>query len=149
MAREYPDAPVAGVGGVVIRAGEVLLVRRAYPPRAGEWSLPGGRLELGESLVDGVRREVREETGIEVEVGPVVEVFDRVHHDGDGRVRYHFVIVDFLCRPVGGVLVAGDDATDARWVARADVSGFGVNPHALAVIDQGFDAHEAAEGRLG
>ncbi len=149
MAREYPDAPVAGVGGVVIRTGEVLLVRRAYPPRAGEWSLPGGRLELGESLVDGVRREVREETGIEVEVGPVVEVFDRVHHDGDGRVRYHFVIVDFLCRPVGGVLVAGDDATDARWVARADVSGFGVNPHALAVIDQGFDAHEAAEGRLG
>ncbi len=147
MAREYPDAPVAGVGGVVIRAGEVLLVRRAYPPRAGEWSLPGGRLELGESLVDGVRREVREETGIEVEVGPVVEVFDRVHHDGDGRVRYHFVIVDFLCRPVGGVLVAGDDATDARWVARADVSGYGVNPHAMAVIDQGFDAHEAAEGR--
>ncbi len=147
MAREYPDAPVAGVGSVVIRDGEVLLVRRAYPPRAGEWSLPGGHLELGESLVDGVRREVREETGIEVEVGPVVEVFDRVHHDGDGRVRYHFVIVDFLCWPVGGVLVAGDDAADARWVARADLAGLGVNSHAMAVIGHGFDAHEAAEGR--
>lgn len=146
MAREYPDAPVAGVGGVVIRDGEVLLVRRAYPPRAGEWSLPGGRLELGESLVEGVRREVREETGIEVEVGAVVEVFDRVHRDADGRVRYHFVIVDFLCRPVGGVLVAGDDAADARWVTRADVAGLGVNPHAMAVIDRGFDAHQTAEG---
>ena len=146
MAREYPDAPVAGVGGVVIRDGEVLLVRRAYPPRAGEWSLPGGRLELGESLVEGVRREVREETGIEVEVGAVVEVFDRVHRDADGRVRYHFVIVDFLCRPVGGVLVAGDDAADARWVTRADVAGLDVNPHAMAVIDRGFDAHQTAEG---
>ena len=146
MAREYPDAPVAGVGGVVIRDGEVLLVRRAYPPRAGEWSLPGGRLELGESLVEGVRREVLEETGIEVEVGAVVEVFDRVHRDGDGRVRYHFVIVDFLCRPVGGVLVAGDDAADARWVTLAEVAGLGVNPHALAVIVRGFDAHETAEG---
>ena len=146
MAREYPDAPVAGVGGVVIRDGEVLLVRRAYPPRAGEWSLPGGRLELGESLVEGVRREVLEETGIEVDVGAVVEVFDRVHRDADGRVRYHFVIVDFLCRPVGGVLVAGDDAADARWVTRADVAGLDVNPHAMAVIDRGFDAHQTAEG---
>ena len=146
MAREYPDAPVAGVGGVVIRDGEVLLVRRAYPPRAGEWSLPGGRLELGESLVEGVRREVLEETGIEVDVGAVVEVFDRVHRDADGRVRYHFVIVDFLGRPVGGVLVAGDDAADARWVTRADVAGLDVNPHAMAVIDRGFDAHQTAEG---
>ncbi len=147
MAREYPDAPVTGVGGVVIRDGEVLLVRRAYPPRAGEWSLPGGRLELGESMTDGVRREVREETGIEVQVGAVVEVFDRIHRDSDGRVRYHFVIVDFLCLPVGGVLLAGDDATDARWVRRADVAGLGVNAHAMAVIARGFGAHEAVEGR--
>jgi ADP-ribose pyrophosphatase YjhB (NUDIX family) len=145
VARDYPDAPVAGVGGVVIRAGEVLLVRRAFPPRAGEWSLPGGRLELGESLAEGVRREVREETGIEVEVGRVVEVFDRVHRDDAGRIRYHFVIVDFVCRPVGGVLRAGDDALDARWVPRAAVADFGVNPHAAAVIEKGFDAHAAPE----
>ena len=145
MAREYPDQPVAGVGGVVVRGHHVLLVKRAYPPRAGEWSLPGGRLELGESLADGVRREVREETGIEVEVGPLVEVFDRVHRDADGRVRYHFVIVDFLCWPIGGVLTAGDDAADARWVPRDGVAGLGVNAHAVAVIEKAFAAHDAAE----
>ena len=145
MAREYPDAPVAGVGGVVIRGGDVLLVRRAFPPRAGEWSLPGGRLELGESLVDAVRREVREETGIEVEVGPMVEVFDRVHRDSDGRVRYHFVIVDFVCRPVGGALRAGDDALDARWVPHDAVAGLGVNRHAAAVIDKAFACARAPD----
>jgi len=145
MARQYPDQPVAGVGGVVIRGREVLLVKRAYPPRAGEWSLPGGRLELGESLVDAVRREVREETGIEVEVGPLVEVFDRVHRDADGRVRYHFVIADYLCDSIGGVLAAGDDAADARWVAREDVAGLDVNAHARAVIEKAFAAHRAPE----
>lgn len=145
MAREYPAAPVAGVGGVVIRGDEVLLVRRAFPPRQGEWSLPGGRLELGESLEDAVRREVREETGIEVAVGPLVEVFDRVHRDDAGRVRYHFVIVDYLCRPIGGTLCAGDDAADARWVGRGAVAALGVNPHALAVIEKGFAAHRTGE----
>lgn len=138
MASEYPQAPVAAVGGVVIDGGAVLLVKRAYPPRQGEWSLPGGQLQLGESLRDGVRREVREETGIEVEVGTVVEVFDRVHQDEAGRIRYHFVIVDFLCRVVGGTLVAGDDAADAAWVPRAAVAALGVNAHALAVVERGF-----------
>lgn len=145
MAREYPEAPVAGVGAVVIRGGEVLLVRRAYPPRAGEWSLPGGRLELGESLAEGVRREILEETGIDVVVGPLVELFDRVHRDAAGRVRYHFVIADFLCRAVGGVLRAGDDAAEARWVPRAGVAALGVNAHAAAVIEKGFAVHDAGE----
>lgn len=145
MAREYPDAPVAGVGGVVICGSDVLLVRRAFPPRQGQWSLPGGRVELGESLVAAVRREVLEETGIEVVVGPIVEAFDRIHHDEAGRVRYHFVIVDFLCRPCGGALRPGDDAADARWVARGEVAGLEVNAHAVAVIEKGFAAHRAAE----
>ena len=101
MAREYPSAPVAAVGGVVLEANCVLLVKRGAPPRQGEWSLPGGQLELGESLVEGVRREVREETGLDVEVGPVVEVFDRGHRDEAGRIRYHFVIVDFVGRERG------------------------------------------------
>lgn len=140
MAREYPSAPVAAVGGVVIDGDRVLLVKRALPPRQGEWSLPGGQLELGESLVDGVAREVREETGLDVDVGPVVEVFDRVHRDETGRIRYHFVIVDFLCRPRGGALQAGDDASEARWVARAEVAGLGVNAFAAAVIDRAFGA---------
>ncbi len=138
MAREYPAAPVAAVGAVVIEGGSVLLVKRAYPPRQGEWSLPGGQLELGESLQDGLRREVREETGLLVEVGAVVDVFDRVDHDGSGRIRYHFVIVDFLCRAVGGTLCAGDDAADVRWVPRQDLHALGVNSHAVAVIERGF-----------
>ena len=138
MAREYPQAPVAAVGAVVIEGDAVLLIKRAFPPRQGEWSLPGGQLELGESLADGVRREVREETGLEVEVGPVVEVFDRVHRDEAGRIRYHFVIVDFLCHASGGTLAAGDDAADARWVPRAEVAALGVNAHAVGVVERGF-----------
>ena len=138
MAREYPQAPVAAVGGVVIHDGAVLLVKRAYPPRQGEWSLPGGQLELGESLAEGVRREVREETGLDVEVGAVVDVFDRVHRDEAGRIRYHFVIVDFLCQPRGGTLAAGDDAAAARWVPRAEVAALGVNAHAVGVVERGF-----------
>lgn len=138
MARDYPAAPVAAVGGVVLEGERVLLVKRALPPRQGEWSLPGGRLELGESLVDGVRREVKEETGLEVAVGPMVEVFDRVHRDDAGAIRYHFVIVDFLCRPIGGTLAAGDDASDVRWVAREGVAALGVNAFAAAVIEKAF-----------
>jgi ADP-ribose pyrophosphatase YjhB (NUDIX family) len=129
---------VAAVGGVVLDGDRVLLVKRALPPRQGEWSLPGGQLELGEALVEGVQREVREETGLEVAVGPIVEVFDRVHRDDAGRIRYHFVIVDFLCTAVGGRLRAGDDAADARWVRHDDVVDFGVNAFAVDVIARAF-----------
>ncbi|MFN7980176.1 MAG: NUDIX hydrolase [Vicinamibacterales bacterium] len=146
MAREYPTAPVAAVGGVVLDGDRVLLVRRALPPRQGEWSLPGGRLELGEALVDGVAREVREETGLEVEVGPLVEVFDRVHRDDAGGIRFHFVIVDFLCRVTGGTLRPGDDAADARWATRDEVAALGVNAFAAAVIARAFRIRDEAEG---
>lgn len=145
MAREYPSAPVAAVGGVVLDGDRVLLVRRALPPRQGEWSLPGGLLELGESLADGVRRELREETGLDVEVGPIVETFDRVHRDDVGRIRYHFVIVDFLCRPAGGSLQPGDDAAEVRWVAHREVAALGVNAFAVAVIARAFAVRDAAE----
>lgn len=147
MARDYPAAPVAAVGGVVLDGDRVLLVKRALPPRQGEWSLPGGQLELGESLQDGVRREVREETGLDVTVGPLVEVFDRVHRDDAGRVRYHFVIVDFLCAPAGGELRPGDDAADARWVRHDEVEGLGVNAFACDVITRAFRLRDDAEGR--
>lgn len=147
MAREYPTAPVAAVGGVVLDGDRVLLVRRAPPPRQGEWSLPGGRLELGESLVEGAAREVREETGLAVAVGSVVEVFDRVHRDEAGRIRFHFVIVDFLCRVTGGTLQAGDDAAEARWATRDEVTALGVNAFAAAVIARAFRIRDEAEGR--
>ncbi|MGE0362246.1 MAG: NUDIX hydrolase [Vicinamibacterales bacterium] len=145
MSHEYPGAPVAGVGGVVIDAGRVLLVRRAHPPRQGEWSLPGGRVELGETLHDAVRRELREETGLEVTVGPLVECFDRIHRDDAGRVRYHFVIADYLCRVAGGTLRAGDDAADVAWVTPEALPGYHVNAHAVAVIDAAFRRHGTAE----
>lgn len=147
MAREYPTAPVAAVGGVVLDGDRVALVRRALPPRQGEWSLPGGRLELGESLVEGAAREVREETGLVVEVGPVVEVFDRVHRDDAGGIRFHFVIVDFLCRVTGGALAAGDDAAEVRWAMRDEVAALGVNAFAAAVIARAFRIRDQAEGR--
>lgn len=138
VAREFPDHPVVGVGAVIVRDGKALIVKRAHDPRKGEWSLPGGRVELGETLVDATRREIKEETGLEVEVGPVVEVFDRVHRL-DGRVRYHFVIVDYLCTSMRGVVRAGDDAEDVTWVAPRELEQYGVNEHAARVIRKGLD----------
>jgi ADP-ribose pyrophosphatase YjhB (NUDIX family) len=141
MAREYPAHPVVGVGAVVVREGRALIVRRAHEPRKGEWSLPGGLLDLGESLVDAARREVREETGLDVEVGPMIETFDRVHRDGEGRIRYHFVIVDFVCWSREGDAVAGSDAEAVAWVTADQIDAYGVNAHAKAVILRGLNYH--------
>lgn len=132
--RLYPARPIVGVGGVIIADDHVVLIKRRYEPLAGQWSLPGGSLEVGESLADGAARELLEETGLIVAVGPVVEVFDRILRDDDERVRYHFVLVDFLCRPVGGRLQAGDDVSDAKWVSLDALAPFGLTDKALAVI---------------
>jgi ADP-ribose pyrophosphatase YjhB (NUDIX family) len=141
VAREYPEHPVVGVGAVVVRDGRALIVRRAHEPRKGEWSLPGGLLDLGESLADAARREVREETGLEVELGPIIETFDRVHRDDEGRIRYHFVIVDFVCWSATGEAVAGSDAEDVAWVTSEELAAYGVNPHAADVIRKGLDSN--------
>ena len=145
MAREYPPGPVVGVGGVVTRDGRALIIRRGHEPRKGEWSLPGGLVELGERLIDAVRREISEETGLDVEVGPMVETFDRVHRDPEGRVRFHFVIVDYLCVARSGAAVAGSDAEAVAWVTSEELDAYGVNPHAAAVIRKGL-AMAAATG---
>jgi 8-oxo-dGTP diphosphatase len=116
MAREYPDHPIVGVAAVVLRDGHVLLVQRGREPARGLWGLPGGMLELGETLAEGVRREVLEECGVEVEVGPVVGVFEPMQRDDDGRLRYHYVVLDYLAYYVAGELHAADDADDARWI---------------------------------
>src|SRR5690349_12483759 len=109
MSREYPERPIVGVGGVILHEGWVVLIRRRFEPLAGHWGIPGGTLGLGETLQAGVAREMREETGLEVEVGPVIEVFDRIMLDTAQRVQYHFVLVDYLCWPVAGDLSPGSD----------------------------------------
>ncbi len=132
--RAYPARPIVGVGAVVFVDGRVVLVRRRHPPLAGEWSLPGGALELGEALAAGVAREVLEETGLAVETGPIVEVLDRVLLDARGRVQYHYVLVDYLCRAVGGRLAPGSDASDVALADPADLAAYDLTPEAAAVI---------------
>ena len=136
--REYPGAPVVGVGGVVIREGRALLIKRGSAPLEGQWSIPGGTLELGESLQDGVRRELLEETGIEVRVLELIEVFDRIFRDASGKIQYHFVIVDYLCELVSGEANAASDVTDTAWVSEANLSNYKLTEAATRVIRKAF-----------
>jgi len=137
MKREYPDRPIVGVGGVVIHRNRVLLIRRAREPLKGEWSIPGGLLELGEGLAEGVRRELREETGLAVEPLEVLAVFDRIFRDGP-RVRYHYVIIDYACRLKRGRLVPASDVLDARWVRREDLAKYHLTEMATKIVLQCF-----------
>ena len=139
LPRSYPDRPIVGVGAVIVDGDRVLLARRAHEPSKGEWTLPGGVVEIGERLTDAVVREVREETGLEIDVGPVVEVLDRVQSGQDGRVEFHFVIVDYLCRPVAGSLAAATDAADARWVPADDLGSYRLTEKAQQVIARGLE----------
>jgi ADP-ribose pyrophosphatase YjhB (NUDIX family) len=136
--REYPERPLVGVGGVVIEGGRVLLVRRAREPLRGQWSLPGGLVEVGERLAEAVRREIAEETGLTVRVEGIVKVLDRITRDARKRVRYHYVLVDFLCRVEGGELRAASDVSEARWVPRDELAQYGLRPATLRVIEKAF-----------
>lgn len=139
--REFPQTPLVGVGAVVVHEGRVLLVRRGSEPLKGHWTLPGGVLEVGETLVEGVAREVREETGLLVEPLELVELLDRIHRE-DGRVRYHYVIADYLCRVTGGELRAASDADEVRWVERAEWNPTRqtvvLDPITVSVIEKGW-----------
>ncbi|MGO8813301.1 MAG: NUDIX hydrolase [Terriglobia bacterium] len=141
MSREYPIHPLVGVGGVVIHRGRALLIRRGTEPLKGEWSIPGGMLELGEELTAGVRRELKEETGLDVEPQECLLVFDRIMREGN-RVRYHYVIVDYLCRRKRGRLRPASDVVDARWVRREDLSQYHLTDMATALILRAFDLTE-------
>jgi len=137
--RQYPARPIVGVGAVIVDAGKIVLIRRRYEPLAGQWSLPGGTLQLGETLECGATREVLEETGLQVKVGPMIEVFDRIMLDEEQRVRYHFVLVDYLCRPVGGALQAGSDVDAAVLVAPESLVAYDLTEKASAVIARALE----------
>jgi 8-oxo-dGTP diphosphatase len=153
-ARAYPTRPIVGVGAIIVvepsdsaraefgaalPAAGVVLIKRRFEPLAGQWSLPGGALEVGETLEAGVAREVVEETGLAVSVGTVIEVFDRIMLDEERRVRYHFVLIDYLCRPVGGRLQHGSDVSDVCVAHARDLVRFDLTAKALAVIARGLD----------
>jgi ADP-ribose pyrophosphatase YjhB (NUDIX family) len=136
--RQYPERPIVGVGAVIVDEGRVVLVRRRFEPLKGHWSLPGGMVEIGETLEAAVAREMLEETGLEVEVGPVIEVFDRITRDEERRVRYHYVLVDYLCWHTSGSLRAGSDVDDAIWVDPELLAQYSLTEKGISVIQRGM-----------
>jgi ADP-ribose pyrophosphatase YjhB (NUDIX family) len=138
--REYPDHPIVGVGGVIVQNGRVVLVRRAKAPRMGEWSIPGGMLELGETLRDGVAREIAEETGLQVTSAAVLDVFDSIVTDPAGKTQYHYVLVDYLCSVTGGELRAASDVSEARWATLEEVISLVKREITVGVIRKGLGA---------
>jgi 8-oxo-dGTP diphosphatase len=151
--REYPDKPRVGVGAVVLRGGKILLVRRGAPPSVGIWAIPGGALELGETLREAAEREILEETGIMIRAGEPVFIGDAFHRDADGRVRFHYVVIDFAADYLGGEVKEGDDAMDARWVTPAELQDLPTTKTTLKLLRQiGFispdepPGHQEAKG---
>ncbi len=137
--REYPDHPIAGVGAVIVVDGKVLLAQRGSDPGYGTWSIPGGMVELGESLRDAVAREVREETGLDVEPGPIIEVLDRIILDESGRARYHYILIDFLCTAVNGTPRAASDTLAIRLVDEQELASMHeLHPDTRRVIEKAF-----------
>ncbi len=136
MSREYPAAPIVGLGAVVWHQGKVLMVQRGRPPRAGIWSLPGGAQLLGETVEEGIRREIREETGIEIELLGLLEVINSVQRDPEGRVLYHYTIIDYAARWIGGEVQAGDDAADAAWFTPDALHGMELWAETIRVIEE-------------
>src|SRR3954453_9084798 len=141
--REFPELPLVGVGAIIIEGDRVLLVKRAHPPIQGQWSIPGGVLEVGEMVREAAVREACEETGLMVEPGELLGVYDRILRDPEQRVQYHYVLIDFLCRPVGGELLAASDAAEVRWFTREELPALNLAEDTTDVIDKGFRAHSA------
>jgi 8-oxo-dGTP diphosphatase len=139
MRREFPELPLVGVGAIIIEGDRVLLVKRAHPPIQGQWSIPGGVLEVGEMVREAAVREAREETGLMVEPGELLGVYDRILRDPEQRVQYHYVLIDFLCRPVGGELLAASDAAEVRWFRREELPALQLAEDTLEVIAKGFE----------
>lgn len=137
--REYPEIPRVGVGGLVVDGGKLLLIKRAFEPSSGLWSIPGGLLELGESLEEAVAREVEEETGIKVEVGELLDVLNWVIRDEQGKIKYHYVLIDFLAKPVGGKLRKSRETIDVRWVKLEDLDKYALTRTARRLISKALE----------
>ncbi len=137
--REYPSRPLVGVGAIIIDESRVVLVRRAKEPSKGEWSIPGGLTRLGETLVHSVIREAAEETGLSVSVGPLIELVERVFHDKDGRIQFHYVIADYKCMVEDGDLRAGSDAMEVCWATRDALADFALPKITLDVINKALE----------
>ena len=142
--REYPETPLVGVGAIIIEGDQVALVKRGHAPLQGRWSIPGGVLEVGETLKKAAVREALEETGLTIEPGELLGVFERVLPDEQGRMKYHYVLIDFLCRRVTGELAAGDDAEDVRWFRRDELAALELARETEEVILKGFEKAEKA-----
>jgi 8-oxo-dGTP diphosphatase len=140
MKREFPEVPLVGVGAIIIEDSRVLLVKRAHPPLQAQWSIPGGVLEVGELIREAAIREAREETGLIVEPGELLGVYDRVLRNLEQRVQYHYVLIDFLCRRTGGELQAADDADEVRWFTREQLPPLNLAEDTQDVIRKGFAA---------
>ena len=138
MKREFPETPLVGVGAIIIEGERVVLVKRAHPPIQGQWSIPGGVLEVGEMVREAAIREAREETGLVVAPGELLGVYDRILYDAEKRVQYHYVLIDFLCRRVGGELRAASDAAEVRWFTRDDLPALNLVGDTQDVIRKGF-----------
>jgi len=138
MKREFPELPLVGIGSIIIEGDRVVLVKRAHPPIQGHWSIPGGVLEVGEMLREAAIREAREETGLIVEPGELLGVYDRILRDPEHRVQYHYVLIDFLCRAVGGNFLAASDAAEVRWFTRKELPALDLAEDTLDVIQKGF-----------
>jgi ADP-ribose pyrophosphatase YjhB (NUDIX family) len=138
MKREFPELPLVGVGAIIIEDSRVLLVKRAHPPLQAQWSIPGGVLEVGELIREAAVREAREETGLIVEPADLLGVYDRVLR-AEGRVQYHYVLIDFLCRRVGGELQAADDAAEVRWFTREELPALKLAEDTQDVIQKGLE----------
>ncbi|HEX3879851.1 MAG TPA: NUDIX hydrolase [Bryobacteraceae bacterium] len=136
--RRYPRRPMLGVGALIFDGQRILMAQRGKQPLMGWWSLPGGALETGELLADAVKREVREETGLEIEPVELFEIFERIMRDETGVAEYHYVLIDYICRISGGVLQAGDDVCRVEWVERADLPKLQITEGTLSVIEKAF-----------
>ena len=138
MQREFPEVPLVGVGAIIIEDARVLLVKRAHPPLQAEWSIPGGVLEVGERVREAAIREAREETGLTVEPGELLGVYERILRNPEQRVQYHYVLIDFLCRRLAGDLAAASDAAAVGWFTGKELPALNLAEDTLDVIGKGF-----------